>query len=293
MTDKTNTGITMSPDGLEFPDGSKIHADGAITGPLAEALAPMILRAAEALRKNLARAAAPAATDRDILAEAIAHAAEKRGIIKAGTALTGPQLVMLCADLAEPPPVLLQAATARPADDLAPHPELQLIMSQQPVQAAGDDFTAHSPDCRNYGCTGCADPAELSRLLAPVIAAPTAPIDLSKLTKWGAGMIAVGWQDDKELYVKVSDLERTLSAPTATAEPVETDLTCDKLALLLVGKHVNDYGYRMLLNGEEIGFNLQDLLDIVKLAAPVPQQAPLTDEAIERAASTQEGAKNA
>jgi len=53
-------------------------------------------------------------------------------------------------------------------------------------------------------------------------------------------------------------------------------LTRDALAQMLAGKHVNDYGYRMLLNGEEIGFNLDHLLDIVKTAAP---SAPGTPEA--------------
>jgi len=53
-------------------------------------------------------------------------------------------------------------------------------------------------------------------------------------------------------------------------------LTSTVFAHMLAGKHVNIYGYRMLLNGEEIGFNLDHLLDIVKTASHSP---PCTPEA--------------
>lgn len=89
-------------------------------------------------------------------------------------------------------------------------------LSQQPVQAAGDDAGCWSD---HVACDKCGQMGwHVCRPAAPVIVAPTAPIDLSKLTKWGAGMIAVGWQDNKELYVKVSDLERILSAPTPPSD---------------------------------------------------------------------------
>lgn len=68
--------------------------------------------------------------------------------------------------------------------------------------------------------------------------------------------------------------QEPVAAPQQAAAPGA--LTRDALAQMLAGKHVNDYGYRMLLNGEEIGFNLDNLLDIVKTAAP---SAPGTPEA--------------
>jgi len=50
-------------------------------------------------------------TERDALAAAIASAAEKRGIIAPGTSLTGPQLVMLCSDLATKPAAAVPAVS--------------------------------------------------------------------------------------------------------------------------------------------------------------------------------------
>jgi len=78
---------------------------------------------------------------------------------------------------------------------------------------------------------------------------------------------------------KTLDVCDALAAQQAAAPGA---LTRDALAQMLAGKHVNDYGYRMLLNGEEIGFNLDNLLDIVKTAAT---SAPGTPEAPKTAAA--------
>lgn len=74
--------------------------------------------------------------------------------------------------------------------------------------------------------------------------------------------------DSRERYAAMSCVQAVQAALAAQQSAAPGALTRDALAQMLVGKHVNDYGYHMLLNGEEIGFNLDNLLDIVKTAAP-------------------------
>lgn len=75
--------------------------------------------AVEALAEALRRPASAvfAAHERDALAVAIGNAAIKAGIVRAGAPMTGPQLVMLCDDMAE----CIKSYTAPPstADTLA------------------------------------------------------------------------------------------------------------------------------------------------------------------------------
>lgn len=73
------------------------------------------------------------------------------------------------------------------------------------------------------------------------------------------------------LWAKPDERAQQAAAPGA--------LTGEVLAQMLLDKHVTDLGYRTLLNGDQIEFNLQELLAIVNTASAAAPSAPGTPEA--------------
>lgn len=95
---------------------------------------------------------------------------------------------------------------------------------------AAPDFTAHAPECSNWGCTGCADPDEVARLLAApaATAVPTeSAVHLLNEAHEAIAAIANGHQDGEEiarLMCKKLDaaMPALLASPAATAAPTDS-----------------------------------------------------------------------